>query len=30
VHMAIDKLIPNLNKDEITAVAEYYDTLFFN
>lgn len=28
VHMAIDKLIPNLNKDEITAVAEYYDTLF--
>lgn len=30
VHMAIDKLISNLNKDEITAVAEYYDTLFFN
>ncbi len=30
VHIAIDKLIPNLNKDEIKAVAEYYDTLFFN
>ncbi len=30
VHIAIDKLIPNLNKDEIAAVAEYYDTLFFN
>lgn len=30
VHIAIDKLIPNLNKDEIKAVAAYYDTLFFN
>lgn len=27
-HMAIDKLIPSLNKDEILAVAEYHDTLF--
>ena len=27
-HMAIDKLIPNLNKAEILAVAEYHDTLF--
>ena len=30
VHIAIDKLIPSLNKDEIKAVAEYYNTLFFN
>ncbi len=30
VHIAIDKLIPSLNKVEIKAVAEYYDTLFFN
>lgn len=30
VHIAIDKLIPNLNKDEIKALSEYYDTLFFN
>ena len=27
-HMAIDKLIPNLNEAEILAVAEYHDTLF--
>ncbi|MEG0488536.1 MAG: hypothetical protein RR575_11450 [Acinetobacter sp.] len=30
VHMAVDKLIPNLNKDEIKALAEYHSTLFFN
>ncbi|OTG65782.1 hypothetical protein [Acinetobacter silvestris] len=28
VHIAIDKLIPNLNNEEILAVAEYHDTLF--
>ncbi|OTG83628.1 hypothetical protein [Acinetobacter sp. ANC 4648] len=30
VHIAIDKLIPNLNGDEILAVAEYHDTLFID
>ena len=30
VHIAIDKLIPHLHKQEITALAEYHDTLFFN
>lgn len=30
VHIAIDKLIPNLDKNEILAIAEYHDTLFFN
>ena len=30
VHIAIDKLIPSLNKVEIQAISEYYDTLFFN
>ncbi|MEG0344484.1 MAG: hypothetical protein RR633_20030 [Acinetobacter sp.] len=30
VHIAVDKLIPNLNKDEIKALAEYHSTLFFN
>ena len=30
VHIAVDKLIPNLNKIEISAIAEYHDTLFFN
>ncbi|CAG69053.1 MULTISPECIES: hypothetical protein [Acinetobacter] len=30
VHIAIDKLIPNLNRLELKALAEYHDTLFFN
>lgn len=30
VHIAINKLIPNLSRDELKAVAEYHDTLFFN
>ena len=30
VHIAVDKLIPSLNKVEIIAIAEYHDTLFFN
>lgn len=30
VHIAIDKLIPHLHKEEIIALAEYHDTLFFN
>lgn len=30
VHIAVDKLIPNLNKDEIKVLAEYHSTLFFN
>ncbi|MCU4413217.1 hypothetical protein KTH71_04035 [Acinetobacter sp. WU_MDCI_Axc73] len=30
VHIAIDKLIPHLHKEEVTALAEYHDTLFFN
>ncbi len=30
VHIAIDKLIPNLTKDELKAMAEYHDSLFFN
>ena len=30
VHIAVDKLIPSLNKDEIKALAEYHSTLFFN
>ena len=28
VHMAVDKIIPNLNKAELLALAEYHDTLF--
>ena len=28
VHIAIDKLIPHLHKEEINALAEYHDTLF--
>ena len=28
VHIAADKIIPNLNKDELLALAEYHDTLF--
>ncbi len=30
VHIAINKLIPSLSRDELKAVAEYHDTLFFN
>ena len=30
VHIAIDKLIPNLNKEELVAMAEYHDSLFFH
>ena len=30
VHIAIDKLIPNLNRLELKALAEYHDTLFFS
>lgn len=30
VHIAINKLIPNLSREELKAVAEYHDTLFFN
>lgn len=30
VHIAIDKLIPNLSKAELMALAEYHDTLFFH
>jgi len=30
VHIAIDKLIPNLDKEEIKVIAKYHDTLFFN
>lgn len=30
VHIAVDKLIPSLNKDEIKVLAEYHSTLFFN
>jgi len=28
IHIAVDKLIPNLNKDELKVLAEYHDTLF--
>ena len=28
VHLAIDKMIPNFTKEELSAVAEYHDTLF--
>ena len=28
VHIAVDKIIPNLNKAELRALAEYHDTLF--
>lgn len=28
VHIAIDKIIPNLTKEELLAFAEYHDTLF--
>lgn len=30
VHIAIDKLIPHLHKEELKALAEYHDTLFFH
>lgn len=30
VHIAINKLIPSLSRDELKAIAEYHDTLFFN
>ncbi|MCU4500465.1 hypothetical protein KTI59_10100 [Acinetobacter radioresistens] len=30
VHIAIDKLIPNLTKDELMVLAEYHNTLFFH
>ena len=29
VHIAVDKIIPNLNKAELRALAEYHDTLFY-
>ncbi|MEX7520827.1 hypothetical protein AB0863_001700, partial [Acinetobacter baumannii] len=29
-HIAIDKLIPSLNRTELKAMAEYHDGLFFN
>ena len=28
VHIAVDKIIPNLNKDELLVLAEYHDTLY--
>ncbi|MDV2468579.1 hypothetical protein QR674_06250 [Acinetobacter chinensis] len=28
VHIAADKIIPNLTKDELAVLAEYHDTLF--
>lgn len=28
VHIVVDKIIPNLNKAELRALAEYHDTLF--
>ena len=28
VHIAVDKIIPNLNKAELRALSEYHDTLF--
>ncbi len=30
VHIAIDKLIPHMNKDELSAIAKYHDGLFFH
>lgn len=30
VHIAIDKLIPQLDATELRALADYHDTLFFN
>lgn len=30
VHIAINKLIPNLSREELKAVAEYHDSLFFS
>lgn len=30
VHIAIDKLIPSLNRTELKAMAEYHESLFFN
>lgn len=30
VHIAIDKLIPHMNKAELAALAKYHDTLFFH
>ena len=29
VHIAIDKIIPSLNKIELKALAEYHDGLFY-
>lgn len=29
VHIAVDKIIPHLNQQELLALAEYHDTLFF-
>lgn len=29
INMAADKIILNLNKDELRAMAEYHDTLFY-
>lgn len=29
VHIAIDRLIPHLSKEELHALAEYHDTLFY-
>ncbi len=28
VHIAVEKIIPHLNKDELLVLAEYHDTLF--
>ncbi len=30
LHIGIDKLIPNLSKEELKAVAEHYDAMLFN
>lgn len=29
VHIAVDRLIPHLSKEELHALAEYHDTLFY-
>lgn len=29
IHIAIDRLIPHLSKEELHALAEYHDTLFY-
>ena len=28
IHMAVEKMIPNFTKEELSAAAEYHDTLF--